>query len=67
MNSSKIKNRYCVPQKQWRKWDDRSRAMFNEVNGRALIGLEVGKTNVAPDTVAWNAAWIAADKLKEMV
>ena len=65
-------NRYKVPQKQWRKWSDKAREVFNETY-RTMVRNQWAflhpKAEAAPRahwrTVAWNAAWIAADAVNE--
>lgn len=65
-------NEHKVPQKQWRKWGDLARAVFN---GTFADILRIGQTCfLHPDTIrrglspeefsaiAWNAAWIAAEQ-----
>lgn len=63
------KNNNHVPKRQWRKWSERARLVFNEVYSQLLRGRE---SLNAPDavstmkprwwrTVSWNAAWVAAD------
>ena len=58
--------------KQWRKWDEGQRKLFNAVYKNIM---EFGATTFlhpkteipTPDefrTVAWNAAWVAADNLR---
>jgi hypothetical protein len=61
-------NPFKVPLSQWRKWTPEARAVFNEVNGRMR---DNQKLVTHPDakamppaqweTIAWNAAWLAAD------
>ena len=53
--------------KQWRKWDDGQRLLFNEVYKHIMANPPTmflhPKTKMSRDeftTVAWNAAWIAA-------
>lgn len=63
-----IRNRYAVQSKRWNKWSRAARSTFNDVF-RLLLNQETA--NSAPDaptvpreawrTIAWNAAWIAAD------
>lgn len=64
-------NAYKVPKRQWRKWADAERAVFNEV----LRAIRDGWDVLFPDSMqnvraparriaAWNAAWIAADALR---
>ncbi len=60
-------NRYKVPQRQWRKWADIARGVFNrhfsEVNGGQHI-LAPGAEKLSKRgwrVLAWNSAWLAAD------
>lgn len=65
-----IKNVNKVSNSQWKKWSNESRDMFNAlfdfmVNNQDLM-LHPKTTLVSDEqwrTTAWNAAWIAADKL----
>ena len=62
-------NRYRVPKKQWKKWSEQARRVFNEVyytmrNNKQTLFLHPKATPVPKaqwNTTAWNAAWIAAD------
>jgi hypothetical protein len=60
-------NRYKVPKKQWRRWGDRARRVFNEVFGvmsQQDIFLHPKATPAKRAywrTTRWNAAWIAAE------
>ena len=63
-------NRNKVPLKQWRKWNVAARKVFNETYGTMRKNqwafLHPKQDKVSPQlwrTVAWNAAWIAADAL----
>mgnify|MGYP003427208623 len=65
-------NIHKVPKKQWRKWDIVGRGVFNKTYEvmRANPGLfrhpkDPSVSNRWSDTTAWNAAWIAADHVKE--
>lgn len=62
------RNLYRVPKKQWAKWSDAGRAVFNNVM-RTMRDQSLflhPKTKPVPAaqwrTTAWNAAWIAADE-----
>jgi hypothetical protein len=69
---SKVVNVHRVPQKQWRKWDDPGKQLFNDVYANVLLTAR-SKVLMHPrsnrkkftdeefDTLAWNTAWIAAD------
>ena len=61
-------NLYNVPMKKWRKWCLTSRQVFNEVyssmNMNQGLFLHPHTEKISRQqwkTVAWNAAWIAAD------
>ena len=61
-------NRNKVPVKQWRKWSPVARKVFNEVYGTmnknqwTFLHPKQDKLSARMwNTVAWNAAWIAAD------
>ena len=69
-----MENRHSVDTARWEKWTEARRALFNHVYedithiGRALFlhPLTVSR-NLTDDefnTIAWNAAWTAADQLK---
>jgi hypothetical protein len=59
-------NRYGVPQKQWRKWTDGGRALFNELyssmrDQRIYLMLDAGPISFKDWKVTrWTAAFIAA-------
>lgn len=64
-------NVYRVPKRQWRKWANAERAVFNET----LCAIREGWNVIFPDSMggikaparrvaAWNVAWIAADALR---
>jgi DNA topoisomerase IB len=62
------KNINRVPKKQWSKWSDRARVIFNRCYGFFMGNQDISnhpKAKKLPPahwkTVAWNAAWIAAD------
>lgn len=65
------RNRYKVPEKQWRKWGELSRAVFNGVFEQMADGrMYVHPRYPAPaaeqwHTIRWNAAWIAADNVRD--
>ena len=63
-------NKNRVPKAQWKKWSDKAHEMFNDIyemvydNQRLITHPKM--TQVSPahwKTVAWNTAWLAADKL----
>ena len=65
-------NRNHVPLRQWRKWSSLARRVFNETYGAMMANPEhywhpmserVGKK--LWKTTAWNAAWIAADAVRD--
>lgn len=63
-----MKNFYKVPKKQWKKWPELCRRVFNKVYAdmASCHGIAMHpKTPPMPmkewNTVAWNVAWIAAD------
>jgi hypothetical protein len=66
------RNRYRVPEKQWNKWSEAARRVFNEVyytlTRNRQVRLLHPKTKPLPaeewQTPAWNAAWIAADAVR---
>lgn len=61
-------NLYHVPQRQWRKWTEIARRVFNEVysatNGNQSLFLHP-KAEASPRsqwrTTSWNVAWTSAD------
>lgn len=62
-----IRNKHLVQRKQWAKWSNGARAMFNrvfeEMSDQAQFTHPKAK-RVAIEhwlTTSWNAAWIAAD------
>ena len=67
-----IKNLHKVPQAQWRKWNEAEKQLFNDIRSDML---ENKRQYLHPkqkppvdeywDTTTWNAAWMAADYLKE--
>ena len=70
-----MKNPHKVPAKQWQKWNKKQRKMFNGVYedimnvGTALFVHPITMQRKLSDdefrTIAWNAAWTAADVLKD--
>lgn len=69
-----VKNKHDVGQSQWRKWSLAERALFNNTFESILnIGADLFlhpktvKRKISDDefkTIAWNAAWEAADQLR---
>lgn len=64
----KSPNNFKAPTKQWRKWSETARAVFNRVYDFAIENptLMLHPRAEVPKpahwkTVAWNAAWVAAD------
>lgn len=65
--SEACENIYNVPNRAWRKWNQQSRYIFNEVFNQ-MGDQTVVKHPLAPvireelwKTIRWNAAWLAAD------
>jgi len=60
-------NLYGVPNRQWRKWNQQSRYIFNAVFHQMEFQASIKHPSapaVSDDqwkTVRWNAAWLAAD------
>jgi hypothetical protein len=70
---AKTQNLHNVQLRQWRKWNQQSRFIFNYVYGQ-LGDQRVVKHPKAEeqfqdhwDTIRWNAAWLAADAAWESV
>lgn len=72
--ATKVRNLYKVPLKQWRKWSETARTVFNRVydfayNNQPLVTHPKAE-KVKPThwkTVAWNVAWIAADAVDDTI
>lgn len=71
---TKTKNLYRVPVKQWRKWSEAARAVFNRVYDFVLSNPDVMNHPKAEKlkpmhwkTVAWNTGWIAADAVDDEI
>ena len=69
-----IKNTFRVPVKQWRRWSATARAVFNRtydfVHDNQGLMTHPKMSAIKPahwKTVAWNAAWIAADAVDDTV
>lgn len=63
-----MRNRYRVPATQWVKWSAAARRMFTELFGCMhrnqwvfLHPHQAALSSAMWRTVAWNAAWLAAD------
>lgn len=68
MASKTASNKNRVPVKQWKRWSNAARAVFNAVYSRMKADAELflhprqkAPTPTHWKTTAWNAAWIAAD------
>ena len=66
-------NTYKVPLKQWRKWSEQARRVFNLVYNQLESypdSFKHPKAASIPEqhwaTVAWNSAWVAADAVDEV-
>lgn len=65
--SEACENIYNVPNRAWRKWNQQSRYIFNEVfnqMGDQTVVKHPGAARMADEhwkTIRWNAAWLAAD------
>lgn len=64
-----VSNRYKVPAKQWEKWSNTARRVFNGTYFAMRPSMQFAflHPKAAPisrehwDTVRWNAAWMAAE------
>lgn len=62
-------NRYKVPMKNWNKWTEDARALFNELFGSMRDQALYSHPKATPqarahwETTRWNAAWMAAHEL----
>lgn len=61
-----------VPQKQWREWSEGARGVFNGLYAEMLkLGPNLmahPETEMPPhhwETIAWNAAWLAAEQVDD--
>lgn len=68
-----IDNTYRVPKRQWLKWDDKQRQIFNYMYDYVSMNQTLfkhPKDAIDPlykwKTTAWNVAFIAANDLKEI-
>lgn len=66
------KNRNRVPKKQWTKWSEQARRVFNRVYMFCVENEWAMRHPKSPkpktefwETTAWNAAWIAADAVDD--
>lgn len=66
------RNAYRVPKSQWRKWNAKARETFNWLYGLMMNSPDLfkhPKAKVPPrehrKTTAWNAAWLAADAVRD--
>lgn len=63
------KNKYKVPKKQWAKWDEGARAVFNIVYSESKFQdviatgdpISMERWNI----IRWNIAWLSADKMNK--
>jgi len=69
-----MRNLYRVPKKQWRKWSDLARKVFNATYNFMMDNTKVMIHPKSPmpkpvhfKTIAWNAAWIAADAVDDVI
>lgn len=66
-------NTHGVPQRAWRKWNNQSRYVFNEMWNQfeAMQSIQhPGAPEMSEEhwaTIRWNAAWLAADTVMETV
>lgn len=66
-------NLYGVSKRQWKKWNEQEQGLFNELFGVMYDNQHLFKHPATPyqtasywKTTAWNAAWMAADLLREV-
>jgi hypothetical protein len=67
-----MENLYRVSKKQWKKWSPLARAVFNDVYSLMYDNptlfkhpKDVEVKHLYWKTTAWNAAWIAAEAVKD--
>ena len=67
-----MRNRYRVPKKQWKKWNEQEKTMFVDLMDTMiwspLLFAHPKSPRIEPEyfrTVAWNASWMAAELLRE--
>lgn len=63
-----VRNQSRVPKKQWAKWSDKAREVFNALYMAMMRNPQLFRHPEAPPVkpfhwkvTSWNAAWIAAD------
>lgn len=65
--SEATQNIFGVPNRQWRKWNQQSRFIFNQVYNQMEYQDSVKHPNQIRmashhwDTIRWNASWLAAE------
>lgn len=69
-----MKNQYRVPKKQWMKWSNNAKEVFNRVYDFAYRNQDLMTHPKQPkvrtdhwQTCAWNSAWIAADAVDDCI
>ena len=69
-----VRNSNAVPRKQWTKWSDEAKNIFNSCYTFFIENQRIMNHPKAPEqkieywtTVAWNAAWIAADSCDDTI
>lgn len=67
-----VENRFEVPRRQWAKWSDQARSVFNDtyqvmMENQRLFLHPKAKAQEAEHwkTTCWNAAWSAAEAVRE--
>lgn len=69
----KTQNIFEVPKRQWRKWNNQARYVFNEHMNQTQgqVNVKHPEQELMPkhhwDTIQWNTAWLAADAVMETV
>lgn len=70
----KAQNKFKVPMKKWKTWSPAARTIFNRVYDFMMDNqwamLHPKQPTLKPDhykTIAWNAAWIAADAVDNTI
>lgn len=65
------RNAHKVPKKQWNRWNEDERIVFNELYDQMVQNQSVFTHPQTPEmpqdqwtTICWNAAWTAADAMK---
>ena len=65
-------NIFYVGKRQWKKWNEAEREMFNDLNEIMLNYKSMFEHPQGPDisnvqwsTTAWNAAWTAAELMRQ--